>query len=795
MTVFQVFSPLKIVPRNATIFIGSQLQLMIQGGPLPDANIEYVTLNEKIIEVVSNGLIKGVAIGTSSITARSVGVCPSTGEKIIHSQDTIDLHVIPLNGIKIVSPLTRFMLGTTVPAWITGLPEQLSPLLLGSMQPPINLVWSDHCEDIIEINGIFRDVGIRYSLSEEVTVRLKGMKTGRCTLEVAAVVPGAIAGRPALKDVRYMASIDLEVFEELMLSEPKFHCTKSLLLAPYSSLQLKTNMDGQGVLSYSLQDEFSSEDKSVTIPNNIVTISETGILQSYGSIGRTMIVITSMDDQGLKQAVTFVVLVKPVHYIMSNIESDWMISDSVINYVPVGAELRIVMSYHDNIGMEFNAAQLDLKYRSNRYDLVELKKNSAGFISYIIKPGSTMVKIWADSTQKTVDYINIVTGKVFKPNIKTLVTGDIFCLRSPVVDKFWKLGKWYSDDVDVVKVDAETGIGQALSSSAAQAAVSYSLTPAVKNHFNIEPIQQIVLKYEKKIISNTAEPIRVKMLLLGSDMKKKSNFVLGWDCGNDVERIVDFFPFRCDLYSTNTKIDVKEIFTAQPGFNKAHGLFSCNIFRTAPITPTTSIVDSNITLIVVAINGVESEPLSLVFKPAFYIPHNEISLSDTNYQTTLSITGTHEVLDQIEVVPMDKNLLSIDTPVQVGPNTINYDIHLIDYHWKFQELQYPLSVNVLSKLTNQNVLVTLKTHLGQDFNTKSLCYGQQFGSPTGNFFFQYRHVVTILLAVLILFFVTVYSYAHYIQPTINVNVEPQRALLQPQPSVHRFSPTGKRIYY
>lgn len=69
------------------------------------------------------------------------------------------MHVIPLKGIKIASPLTRFKLGTTVPAWVTGLPEHVTPLILGSMEPQLAFHWSVDDPDVVQIKGIFEDTG------------------------------------------------------------------------------------------------------------------------------------------------------------------------------------------------------------------------------------------------------------------------------------------------------------------------------------------------------------------------------------------------------------------------------------------------------------------------------------------------------------------------------------------------------------------------------------------------------------------------------------------------------------
>lgn len=45
----QVFSPLRIFPKNTTLLVGGVLQLNTQGGPQPDTNIEYTADSKNIV--------------------------------------------------------------------------------------------------------------------------------------------------------------------------------------------------------------------------------------------------------------------------------------------------------------------------------------------------------------------------------------------------------------------------------------------------------------------------------------------------------------------------------------------------------------------------------------------------------------------------------------------------------------------------------------------------------------------------------------------------------------------------
>lgn len=47
--------------------------------------------------------------------------------------------------------------------------------------------------------------------------------------------------------------------------------------------------------------------KSLSVPNPIISVSDTGVLSSNGITGHTMLLITTIDEFGLKQTISLVV--------------------------------------------------------------------------------------------------------------------------------------------------------------------------------------------------------------------------------------------------------------------------------------------------------------------------------------------------------------------------------------------------------------------------------------------------------------------------------------------------------
>lgn len=137
----QVFSPLRLYPRNSTIIVGSSVQIYAHGGPHPDINIMYFVQNENvickfrnnkpcqankrlklntIILAMESAVATALKLGDTKIIGKCVGINPATGRQIIFSQDFVHIYVVPLDKIKIKTPLVRIKSGAVMPATLWG---------------------------------------------------------------------------------------------------------------------------------------------------------------------------------------------------------------------------------------------------------------------------------------------------------------------------------------------------------------------------------------------------------------------------------------------------------------------------------------------------------------------------------------------------------------------------------------------------------------------------------------------------------------------------------------------------
>lgn len=159
-------------------------------------------------------------------------------------------------------------------------------------------------------------------------------------------------------------------------------------------------------------------------PVATITVTETGHLQSYGTIGFAQLLITATDELGLKQTLTYVVEVKAVHYMLLTVKANWRIHlDSSLQVIPLGTEFDLVANFYDNIGKKFNAGPRQVKIRANRLDLIKIKHftSNATITVATKKQGHTVIKGWTDGVDNTADYIKVHSIEVVKPVVVSLV--------------------------------------------------------------------------------------------------------------------------------------------------------------------------------------------------------------------------------------------------------------------------------------------------------------------------------------------------------------------------------------
>ncbi|XP_060536617.1 nuclear pore membrane glycoprotein 210 [Cylas formicarius] len=788
----QVFQPLKLHPRNGTILIGSSVQLIIRGGPQPDTNIQFLAVNNKTAIASDKGIVTGRSIGTTKIKAWSVGIHPSTGQNIVYSEDTVEITVVALQGVKIAAPLLRFRVGATVPFWCFGVPD-ISPVVLGTaIDPSLVFRWRVDDKLLADLTGIFYPLGIDIGRPDRVVLKLTGLQAGSTRVFVNVTTPGIVANVASMSTIMYSAFVDIEIVDEFHLNRPVNIQGSSLLMAPFSQLQLETNMDSITKIVYALPNnqgpstELLADNSVYQSEKQIVSLSSTGLLKSFGIFGHALLIITSIDEHGLKQYINIVVEVKPIQYMNLNIHAYWRISfNNLITTIPLGTDFMLVASYHDNIGNTFHAGPTDLKIRTSRCDLMKVTQfpeNGSIWIS-TKKPGHTMLKVWADGIQQTTDYLKINVEQSVKPLLDHLTSGDTICLWTPVISQYNLPGSWKSSDGGLMDINPALDIGF-VGNKVGTVTLVHSLLPSAPIHIPVYPVKVIEFLTKDNIVLTNGERDSVSrfILVLQSEKSvgvKTNNLIQGWRCRQDIRKMVRPQGFKCFMEFSNKSASIAphDLFALSNSWVPETGQYACKIINLNVNNTKVALLNTNLSLWVTTEDEtVESEKLNIKFLPGVHV-EKYMSLEDSSNTGEMVVKGLPEVLGQISVLPADSSILYVSETKSSDDYSKKFKIQLIDYHWRLANMEDAMGIIVLSPITKQHekVLVRVTTD-----STGQMCGVVR--SPILSFMRNYKYALVMAVVMIVVFLMTFYFYSNYMQPIVNVNVSPGRTVLGPSPS-------------
>lgn len=506
----QVFVPLRVQPRNLTVLIGTIYQMQTIGGP-PNAEIEFTTESGDILRVDRNGILEGRSAGRTKIRVRAVGL-DAKGNKVVYSEDHADIHVLHLEGVKISTPVSRVKKNATFPLWAFGVPDYLTPLIIGSMQLPLSFAWSSSDPSLLTLHNMYEGTGINIRYQNQVSLRARAVSPGVATIYLNVTVPCNMLAGFSKSDITYTTFVKIEIFEELHLVNPVVSGESAvpILMSPNSILQLQTNRDKHGATTYkilsSTHGSESEDPHGLTSATKSVTVDKSGIVRSGENIGQTVISVTNTEAYSLKQSLTVVVDVKPIHYMMLSLKSKLRIrSGEELNMLPKGMELDFVVDYYDNVGNKFHAAETTVKTMLNRADLASFTTNSNNIITAkFLENGELVVKAFNERYPNTMfDYIYMMIGDIVFPTKTTLTVGDVICFSMPLLSSDGDPGYWQSSAPEMLSVDPITGIGRAR--NVGSAVIKHSLATHVQSEIevNILPISQVIIFFSNFFLNTS----------------------------------------------------------------------------------------------------------------------------------------------------------------------------------------------------------------------------------------------------------------------------------------------------
>ncbi|KAI4499131.1 hypothetical protein M0802_005714 [Mischocyttarus mexicanus] len=656
----QVFLPLKIHPKNLTILIGTIYQIQTIGGPT-NAEIEFSTKNNEILTIDHNGVFEGKSNGQTKIITRAIGI-NAKGNKIVYSEDYTTIQVLYLEGVKIVTPINRVKMGGTFPLWAFGIPEYLTPLIIGSMQLPLSFSWSSSDSNLLSLHNMYEGTGINIRYQNEVSIRARAVEAGLVTVYLNVTVPSSkLSG--LRNEVTYTASVKIEVFEELHLIYPPLPSGSSvILMAPNSMLKLQTNWDKHGSITYhiisSTQQNNSKDPNALNLLSKSVTIHN-GVIKSGDHFGRTIISITNVEMYNVKQILTIIVDVKPIHYMMLSLHSKLHIrSGEELNMLPKGMELDYIVDYYDNVGMKFHAAETNIKTTLNRVDLTTFTINPGNLITTkFIENGELVVKIFNDKHyQGMFDYVYMRLGDIVFPTKTTLTVGDIICFSMPLLSSDGDPGYWQSTEPEILLIDPITGIARAR--NIGHAVVKHSLAAHMQGEIEVtvQAISKVSIVPIRGRNVTGFETFSVPLVLKSKDEQIKENNVLSrglGGCRTSSSFTLTTFPYTCNIQLVpSNSIGAKDMFLVKPRFSIATGFYYCDIIPMDSPNVPLSTLETRIQISARS-RDIEATPLELAYLPPIYISTKEILFINPQSQTvpiaTLEIFGLQSVLEHVTI--------------------------------------------------------------------------------------------------------------------------------------------------
>ena len=343
---------------------------------------------------------------------------------------------------------------------------------------------------------------------------------------------------------------------------------------------------------------------------------------------------------------------------------------------PLGYSAEFIVHLHDNIGRQFDFADLELSNRLNRYDIVRVSPES-GNATYIIKAakeGDTTLKIWVKSLPHVSNYIRIRVGYAILPSLATVHLGSKVCFTTHLTED--KPGWWTAGEEAIVSIQPDTGVGTAVSPGTT--VIYHKIQDVIDTHteITVSKVSEVVFNISSGLSTFTNAlrqkelgdyRVRVDFYHSGGDeefslIQVSPNKACAEEVG--VADIDDVFiqqvPFECVVELRDrdrNNLPAAKFFTTESYFDGKSGLSFCKLGGTSdPVSSETLAVMDGLSLSLTArafdieeTYDVSSPALGIPFIPAFSLNRQRIMLSKREHSTQVRVTSLPRQLQSLKV--------------------------------------------------------------------------------------------------------------------------------------------------
>ncbi|XP_067631860.1 nuclear pore membrane glycoprotein 210 [Eurosta solidaginis] len=772
----QVFPPLRLYPRNSTLVVGSSVQIYYHGGPQPDINIVYYVHDKKVISMES-AIVTAHKLGTTRITGKCIMTNPGNGKEVVISADTVEVHVVPFVNIQVKTPLVRVRSGAVMPAAVWGVPD-LSPMVLGTLEN-MRVTWTTNQPDVVDIFNVFADSGIEYGSVDLITVRVKAVNPGKAKIQATVELSNG---------QKITNSVEVVVFKILELESPKHIKMDWILIAPRSTLQLKSNLDD---VVYKLDSESSG----------IVKVSPDGVVRTQDTLGRDLIIAKTFE-----QTLPIGIEVKNIQYILASLAYPTSRLKRGEPKIPRGMNFVLQISLHDNLGNEFSHNIEDvngLKYDLSRKDIVDVQIGSNLTIGINLpRETSNMIGISLRDTtgvKHAEDYIklSVAESKNTFPTKTIFSVGDIICFDSPLTLS----SAWSSSDEQIITIDKYTGVarvlGNRLKLGEKIVVTNGDKASGSSIKYDVEVRDADVIQLLKSFDIFSGSMYRGYLVVRNHLQVDKFTNLISRNiskCSSAIERSIPTVKlFTCRLTSKQSLgQQLLEHYKATPIFEADTGRYACQIELSSNFNDVLSIVKTNdvhFDLEAQLPNGL-SDVMSLKFVPGVRATPETLQATELKEQD-LTITGLDKVLQKVEVKASNTKHLQVIQQVKAH-GSLQYKVKILHELPTDEEL----FIHVHSPTTLQDIEIPI---LGANTLLQT-CSTQPFSNSSSFFVKVISNIGLIVTALVVLgFTVWLYVFLSPQQTKTEINADVFSTSVKNKPRIIRVpaspvSQVGSQMY-
>lgn len=156
-------------------------------------------------------------------------------------------------------------------------------------------------------------------------MRARANKPGIATITLSATTPCNVFGGCRVQP-SFSSSVKIEIFEELrLINEGGTEASLEVLMAPNSSMKLRTNRDKFGSTTYKVlsSGQFgveSDDPNALSATNNVISVDKNGILKAGDHYGNAIVTVTNVEAYSSKQVLTIAVYVSTNQYLHSYVK-------------------------------------------------------------------------------------------------------------------------------------------------------------------------------------------------------------------------------------------------------------------------------------------------------------------------------------------------------------------------------------------------------------------------------------------------------------------------------------------